>query len=319
MQITIWGSRGSLPTPMPLNEYEQKQRNLLEAYRDAGCPSDMDTFLSTREFYERSTYGGNTSCVEVTEGDQQIIFDAGSGLRPLGLKMMGGPCSKGKGDVRLLISHTHWDHLMGFPFFVPAFIPGNKLTFYGCHDHLKERFEYQQVFTHFPVSMDQMASKKEFVHIEPGEPFTIGPFHIKAISQYHPGDAYGYRVETETGVFVYATDAEYTELPWEDRQQHVEFFRDADVVIFDAAYSLVEAVEKLDWGHSSPYIGIEMANDANVKTLVLFHHDPTTRDAAVFDALQKARRFYEQLPNKTSHLNIVSAYDYQTFTLPAES
>ena len=317
MEVTVWGCRGSLPTPTPKREYDDKVKHLLERYSEAGSPGDIDAFLAGLEFFERSTYGGNTACVEVTEGDDQIIFDTGSGLRPLGLKMMGGPAGKGQGDISLIISHTHWDHIMGFPFFVPAYIPGNKLTFYGCHDRLKERFEYQHAFTHFPVSMDQMASTKVFKEIQVGEPLTIGPFHIKSIKHYHPGDAYGYRVETPSGVFVYATDAEYTELPWEERQQHTEFFRDADVLIYDAAYSLVEAVEKLDWGHSSPFIGVEMANDANVKKLILFHHDPTTSDAAVAEALKKARRFYEQMPNKTSDLIVESAYDHMVLDIPA--
>ena len=160
MQVTIWGCRGSLPTPMPKSEYEEKTRHILEAYREAGSPQDVEEFLAGREFHERSTYGGNTSCVEVTDGDAQIIFDAGSGLRPLGLKMMGGPAGKGAAKIHLLMNHTHWDHMMGFPFFVPAYIPGNSITFYGCHDHLKERFEHQQVFTHFPVSMEVMASPR---------------------------------------------------------------------------------------------------------------------------------------------------------------
>jgi len=283
---------------------------LLAAYREAGCPADVEGFLAARSFVERSTYGGNTACVEVVEGEHQLILDAGSGIRPLGFKMIGGQCGKGRGEIHLIISHTHWDHIMGFPFFVPAFIPGNTITLYGCHERMRERFEHQQVLTHFPVTLDQMQSAKTFVQLEVGKTFTIGPFHISSIKHYHPGDAYGYRIETKSGVFVYATDAEYTELPWEQRQKHIEFLRDADVLIFDAAYGLVEAVDKLNWGHSSPFIGVEMANDANVKKLVLFHHDPATPEQQISEALAKARRFYEQLPNRTSDCEIVSAYDY---------
>ena len=309
MQVTVWGCRGSLPTPMPKDEYERKLSAILDAYRDAGSPDDIHAFLSDRTFPERSTYGGNTSCIEVVEDDFQIIFDAGSGIRPLGLKMMAGPCGKGQGEVHLFMSHYHWDHMMGFPFFIPAFVKGNRITIYGCHDGIRERFELQQVPTHFPVTLNQMAANKTFVQIEEGSPVTIGPFTVRAIKHYHPGDAYGYRVESKSGAFVYATDAEYTELTWDQREKHIDFFRDADVLIFDAAYSLVEAVEKLDWGHSSPFIGVEMSDDANVKTLVLFHHDPTTSDQAIYEAMQKARRFYEQMPHKNSGLEIVSAYD----------
>ena len=309
MRVTIWGCRGSLPTPMPKAEYDGAVRNLLASYRAAGAPEDIDGFLDGLPFHVKSTYGGNTSCIEVTEGDTQIIFDAGSGLRPLGLKMMGGPCGRGEGVVHIIMTHTHWDHMMGFPFFVPAFIPGNQVNIYGCHSGLRTRFEHQQVYTHFPVTLDQMAATKTFVHLDVEKPINIGPFKISSILQYHPGDSYGYRVESPSGVFVYATDAEYTEMSWDRREEHIEFFQDADVLIFDAAYSLVEAVEKLDWGHSSPFIGVEMANDAAVKKLVLFHHDPTTRAAAVNEALKKARRFYDELGNKSSQCEIVSAYD----------
>ena len=310
MQVTVWGCRGSLPTPTAKAEYESTLRNLLRTYHAAGAPEDIDGFLAGRPFHERSTYGGNTSCIEVVEDDFQIIFDAGSGLRPLGLKMMGGPCGKGKGEVNIIMTHTHWDHMMGFPFFVPAFIPGNRINIHGCHTGLRERFEHQQVYTHFPVTLDDMASTKTFVQMDVEKPVQLGPFKISSIAQYHPGDSYGYRVETPSGVFVYATDAEYTEVSWEQRQEHIDFFKDADVLIFDAAYTLVEAVEKLDWGHSSPFIGVEMANDADVKKLVLFHHDPVTPAIGVQKALDKARRFYDELNTKNSECEIVSAYDY---------
>ena len=296
-------------------EYEQNVKTVLTAYHEAGAPGDVDGFLQSVPFHQKSTFGGNTSCIEVTEGDFQIIFDAGSGLRPLGLKMMGGPCGRGQGEVNMFITHTHWDHIMGFPFFVPAFIPGNRVNIYGCHDGLRERFDYQQTFTHFPVTLEQMASTKTFIHLDVNKPVEIGPFTIRSIKQYHPGDSYGYRVESEAGVFVYATDAEYTEVTWEERERHIEFFQDADVVIFDAAYSLVEAVEKLDWGHSSPFIGVEMANDAAVKTLVLFHHDPTSTQGQVTQALAKARRFYDEMSDKQGDLTIVSAYDDQVFDI----
>ena len=315
MEITIWGCRGSLPTPMPQKEYERKIAAVLHAYREAGTPENVDGFLAGLPFAVRSTWGGNTSCIEVTEGDYRLIFDAGSGIRPLGLSMMAGPCGRGQGEVHLFISHTHWDHLMGFPFFVPAYVPGNRITVYGCHDRLRERFEIQQVATHFPVTLDQMASTKTFVEVEEGKPLAIGPFTVTSIRNYHPGDAYTWRVETSAGRFIYATDAEYTELAWDDRKQYIEFWKDADVVVFDAAYSLVEAVEKLDWGHSSPFIGVEMANDANVGALVLFHHDPTASDASIADSLAKAERFYEQIPGKTSRCRIVSAYDYMRLTV----
>jgi len=198
---------------------------------------------------------------------------------------------------------------MGFPFFVPAYIRGNQITIYGCHDRLRERFEHQQVPTHFPVTLDQMASTKTFVQLEVGKAYVIGPFHISTIKHDHPGDAYGYRIETERGIFVYATDAEYTNLAWDQRQRHIEFFRDADVVIYDAAYSLVEAVEKLDWGHSSPFIGVEMANDANVKTLVLFHHDPDRSD----EKLDELVGGYRKAIAGKSRMEISIAQEGRTF------
>ncbi len=315
MQVTIWGCRGSLPTPMPKAEYEKKLSDILTAYRDAGAPADIEAFLQSRPFVERSTFGGNTACVEVTEGDHQLILDAGSGLRPLGLKMMGGPCGKGKGDVHMFISHTHWDHIMGFPFFVPAYIPGNKITIYGCHPNLKERFEYQQVFTHFPVLLNQMASTKTFVQLEVGKPFEIGPFKISTIAHFHPGDAFGYRIDTCKASFVYATDAEYTEITWEQQQKHIEFFKGAGAIVFDAAYSLKEAVEKLNWGHGSPLLGVEMAVQAAAKRLILFHHDPATPEKQIAEAHAKAKRFYDELPNKTTECEILTAHDYMTIDL----
>ncbi|MGB5920670.1 MAG: MBL fold metallo-hydrolase, partial [Syntrophobacteria bacterium] len=156
MKVKFWGVRGSLPAPIPPTEIENK---IVQALGGAsGVDLDdieaIENYVRALPFYQRTTTGGNTSCVEVCGDNTKIILDAGSGIRQLGIELMQGPCGKGKGTVHLLISHTHWDHIMGFPFFTPAYAAGNQVLIYGRHPRIKERFQDQHHPDHFPVSLE---------------------------------------------------------------------------------------------------------------------------------------------------------------------
>jgi anti-anti-sigma factor len=298
MKIKIWGARGSTPSPLKPEEVEDK---ICQAI--FGMPhidtNDMEAVRShVRELPPllRGTAGGNTSCVEIQTGGREIIIiDAGSGLRELGLELMKGPWGRGQGIMHFLFSHAHWDHIQGFPFFRPAFIPGNQIFIYSIHD-LQTILKKQQLPPNFPVSLSYMQATMKFISLQVGQPFQIDKLNINTIENVHPGQAYSYRFEDQHSIFVYANDAEYKQLNDASVQPHIDFFRNADALIFDAQYTLKEAWNKVDWGHSSAMIGVDLARAAGVKKLILFHHDPTHSDAQLQEIQAKAIVYQAQDP-----------------------
>jgi phosphoribosyl 1,2-cyclic phosphodiesterase len=207
------------------------------------------------------------------------------------------------------MSHTHWDHIMGFPFFLPAYIPGNRITIYGCHAWLEESLRRQHGAPSFPVEWKQLGAQIEFVRLEPDRTHDLLGFRVTPKRQRHTGDSYGYRFERDGRVVVYSTDSEHK---LEDRAQtesFVAFFRDADLVIFDAQYSLADAISiKEDWGHSSNIVGVELCQLARARHLMMFHHEPTYDDEKIGTVLAETRRF-EQITRRDHAVEVSAAWD----------
>ena len=145
----------------------------------------------------RGTAGGNTPCVEIQAGGETFIIDAGSGLRELGLELMKGPCGRGEGTLHLFISHPHWDHIQGFPFFNPALVPGNRILIYSMHD-LEKALDWQQNPLNFPAPLSSTPAKLEFIPLQMGQPVSIGPLRVNTILNPHPGDSCSFRFERST-------------------------------------------------------------------------------------------------------------------------
>ncbi|HQH74483.1 MAG TPA: MBL fold metallo-hydrolase, partial [bacterium] len=188
MKIRIWGTRGSIPSPLDSGQIEEKlyQAILGMPAINTQDPEAVRAYIKKLPPLIRGTTGGNTPCIEVQAHGQLIVLDAGSGLYPLGLELMKGPFGKGKGTLHLFISHTHWDHIQGFPMFTPAFIPGNRIFIYGAHD-LKKVFEIQQNPLTWPVTLSYMNADIQFIHVEPGKPINIGKVRVETIKNAHPG------------------------------------------------------------------------------------------------------------------------------------
>ena len=315
MRIKVWGARGSIPAPLKPADVEKKICQAIYGMPeiDTGDMEAIRAYVHSLPLLRRSTAGGNTSCVEIQAAGETFIVDAGSGLRELGLELMRGPCGQGQGRLHLFISHPHWDHIQGFPFFVPAFIAGNQIRIYSIHD-LETALIDQQRFLNFPVPLSYMQARLEFVRLKVGEPFTVGPLRVNTIENAHPGVAYGYRFEDQHSTFVYANDAEYQDLDGASLQPVIDFFKDADALVFDAQYTLKEAWQKVDWGHSSAMIGVDLARAAGVKKLLLFHHDPTYSDAQLQEIQARAEAY--QAEDKTRPLcDIIIAYEGLTLDL----
>lgn len=310
MKIKIWGARGSIPSPLKPEEIEEKICQAILELPDINTKdlSAISTYVKSLPPLLRGTAGGNTTCIEVQSGSDMLVIDAGSGLRELGLELIKGAWGQGKGTLHLLFSHPHWDHIQGFPFFIPAYIPGNRIFIYSIHD-LETALRDQQRFLTFPVPLSHMQANIQFITLQPGQPFRIGKVRINTLENAHPGKAYSFRFEDDHSIFVFASDSEYKHLIDASVQPHVEFFNNADALIFDAQYTLRDAWQfKEDWGHSSAMIGVDLARAAGVKRLILFHHDPTYSDLQLQE-IQTGAIAYQSQDMSRPICEVIVAYE----------
>lgn len=293
MKVKFWGTRGSVPTPISPAGIEDKIR---QALRDAvgvdlSSNAAIERYLQRLPPVVRHTIGGNTTCIEVRVGQQLLILDAGTGLRLLGHELMKAEFGAGQGVADMLISHTHWDHIQGLPFFVPGFIPGNRLTIHGPHADLEAVFAGQQVEAYFPVTLGYLSADIQFRRMPAQAWSQVAGARVYPLLMSHPGENYGYRIEHNGQTLVYASDSEYKSMSQASTQAFVDFFRDADLLIFDAQYTFSDALDRSDWGHSSPLMGAEFAHRAGVRRLALFHHDPLADDHAIYAGLKRAETY----------------------------
>ena len=245
-QIRFWGVRGSIPCPVS----------------------------------ETVRYGGNTPCIEMKVGNEHLIFDGGTGIRLLGQSLL----SNLPVDCHLFFTHSHWDHIQGFPFFIPAFIPGNTFHIYGVPSPdgatIEQRLNDQMLHPNFPVPLQIMQSQLNFCNIKVKEKINIGEVEVENRSLNHPGEAVGYRVSWNGISVAYITDTEHFPNGFDNNV--LELAQNVDVMIIDAAYTdeeyNSETSSKVGWGHSTWQEAIKVAKKADVKQLVIFHHDPLHND-----------------------------------------
>ena len=276
MRIKIWGSRGSIPTPMTNDAYRFKVRRLLELYAKSE-DKDIDTFLENVPFHLSNTYGGNTACVQVIDDSSKdiIVLDAGSGLRLLGNDLAG----KGGLNIHLFISHFHWDHICGLPFFGPIFNPTNTITFYSTNDEIAENLTRQQ-----------HPSEKKFVVINSDHTVKIGGLEIRAVDLIHPGGCSAFVVHSGKKKLSYVTDTEFTEDGIAGKELYYKAcFESSDLMLLDCQYSLVEFFSKFNWGHTATNVAVNLALEWRIKQLAMFHFDPMHSDEDLSRMLIEAK------------------------------
>ncbi len=247
---------------------------------------------------ETVRYGGNTACIEMRVGGERLIFDGGTGLRNLGQSMLPDMPIK----ANMFFTHSHWDHIQGFPFFVPAFVPGNKFKIHGAiapnGSTIEQRLNDQMLHPNFPVPLQIMGATLEFCDIEVGEVVKIGDVEISNALLNHPGEAIGYRVSYKGHSAAYVSDTEH--FPDRLDENVLRLAKDADIMIYDCTYTDQEYHDekssKVGWGHSTWQEAVKLAKAANVKELIIFHHDPNHTDEFMDDIV---RQTSIALPNST--------------------
>jgi phosphoribosyl 1,2-cyclic phosphodiesterase len=314
VRVRFWGTRGSLPVALTSRDVRDRLARALVAANGR----DLDTVEKAQAFADQHlafslthTFGGHSSCVELEPAAAQgeyFVCDMGSGARPFGAHVFARQAGR-PATVNIFMSHMHWDHIMGFPFFGPAYVRGNRIRIYGCHEQLEHAFRRQQDPPSFPVPFAVLGASIEFVQLTPGETREISGVKVTPQLQHHSGDSYGFRFEADGKSMVYTTDSEHKLEQRSETERIAGFFRDADLVIFDAMYSLADAVSvKADWGHSSNVVAVELCQMARVRRLALFHHEPANDDRAIERILHETQRL-EELTREAQRLEVVAAYD----------
>tara|TARA_A100001015_G_C15044018_1_gene742039 strand:+ start:214 stop:1194 length:981 start_codon:yes stop_codon:yes gene_type:complete len=295
--MKLWGTRGSLPTPEnPVNIYNRIEL-LLEEFLlfskmdHAQSMNLVESFLSLKKRCLISGYGGNTICNEITSENQKIIIDCGSGMRSLGNDLLKGPLGQGKGRVDLFITHFHWDHLIGLPFFVPIYIPGNEIHIYAVQEDLEEIIRSLFKKPNFPVPFEELGSQIYFHRLKPREDFSLNNMTVTPYLLDHPDTCWGYRVQVDNKSISHCVDTEAIRVSRKQLGEDLGLYENSDVMVFDAQYSFNDHLEKANWGHSSSFIGIDLALREKIKKVLFVHHDPVASSEHIYKAYQEAKDY----------------------------
>ncbi|MBI1199586.1 MAG: MBL fold metallo-hydrolase [Phenylobacterium sp.] len=314
MLVRFWGTRGSLPVALRADAALGKISRALVAASGRTFADEAEAARFAQDnldFATWGTYGGATSCVEIEGGDDAfLICDMGSGLREFGIDAF-RRCAAGHPRIyHFFMSHLHWDHIMGFPFFGPAFDPGATIVIHAGHPDAEQALRRQQEEISFPVPFDWLRAKFEFITHAEGEPFEVAGVSVTLARQHHSHDSYGFRFEREGRAVVYSTDSEHRVDNMESEAAFEGFFRDADLVVCDTMYSLGDTVSlKQDWGHSSNVVAVDLCQAAGARRLALFHHEPTYTDADIQRMHAETVRYEELVRGDRPPLEVICAYD----------
>ncbi len=311
MRVKFWGVRGSIAAPLTPDRVRSKIAAVVQriSVKDLESQDSREKFLASLPEWLFGTVGSNTACVEVETNDgQHLIFDAGSGLRELGIDFMKRPdyATNGGNTYHIFLSHFHWDHIQGIPFFNPAYDSRNTIVFHSPRKNLKKFLEGQMRSPYFPITMlgkNGFRAKVEFDHIKQEEKFReLGPIKIGWNRVHHPCGCVAYSVLEDGKKMIFSTDTELRRKDFVRSERNLEFYMNADLFIIDAQYTLNEAILKEGWGHSTFSVVIDFASSWDVKSVVLFHHEPTYSDRKIFSIKKNAEWYMRKTCKKQMEL-----------------
>ncbi len=298
MNVRFWGVRGSVPAPLTPQQVKAKIEAVVQriSARDIESSDARERFLASLPVSLYGTVGGNTACVELTDAAGTVcLLDCGTGVREY--SKHGSPAADN--TYHVVLSHFHWDHIQGLPFFDQAYQRQCSLHFYSPFPAAPALFAKQMQLPYFPVQFDtSFHSSITFHTIKTKEPFRIGNSTVVSKKMSHPGNSYAYSFTEDGKKFIYATDVELSADDFEVTAENAAFFSDAEAIVLDAQYTVEEALYKANWGHSAFCYAVDFAVKWNIKKLYLFHHEPAYDDRKIHSILQSAQ-WYAQYVLKT--------------------
>ncbi|MCL1994487.1 MAG: MBL fold metallo-hydrolase [Spirochaetes bacterium] len=305
MRIHFWGVRGSIPVVKSSSQIKSKISAILEqlTVEDLKDVESKERFLAGLPPWLFGAVGGNTPCVSVLFEDTGtcIVFDCGSGLRELGnhAAEVFSPSPK---QFHIFLSHFHWDHLQGLPFFGPLYDPSVKLDFYSPKTQLEKALNTQMGAPFFPVNFNKTGSAKTFNLIK--APLEIDGRQISFKKLNHPGDSFAYCISEKGKRFIYATDVELTAPDFMKTRDNSAFFQDADMIVLDCQYTMGEAITKYNWGHSSFTSAVDFAVNWGIKHMVMFHHEPLYNDRKLYGIFHSAQWYLKRMDIKGLEISL---------------
>lgn len=302
MKVKFWGVRGSLPSTIQPVHLKARLRETIHDFLKDGYNriDQIDTYLNSKSLSDLGGFGSATTCVEVLDQTgRSLIVDGGSGIKFLSDELAKQP--KAKKEHHILMTHFHFDHIIGLCFFYPHFLKGHKIHYYSvqpeCEDIVRGLFSKPI----FPIPFDQLKAEIIFHKIDPYKQHSIEGFNVAAYQMDHPDPCFGFRIEKDGRTYAHAVDNEADRLTREELGKDSGLFENADLLFIDAQYEESEMLAKKGWGHGTFDRTFELCEIFKIKKAFMAHHDPSSSDEAISHLERKARRRFEE---KYSHLDL---------------
>lgn len=300
MKIKFWGVRGSLPCSSSPTEIKDQFTSLMHEFFDSGykSKSEINQFIANKKLVDISGYGVATTCVQVEADDQSIIIDGGSGIKYLSDYWSENQSSSASKVYHILITHFHFDHILGLPFFTPHFIPGCTIKYYSvqpeCEKIVRDLFQKPI----FPVGYEDLKADIQFIKLSPYEKRYINGFEVTPYLLDHPDPCYGYRVEKNGKAYGHAVDTEAVRITTDELGKDAGLYQNLDLLYVDAQYLEEDMHHKKGWGHGTFERAFNLCSHFSIKQVYMAHYDPSARIKDIQNFKAKAHEAFSQHPAK---------------------